>query len=841
MAKLPVAEVRDALCDALQTCGRAVVSAPTGSGKSTQIPQYVLDDGLAGESQVVVLQPRRIAARMLAKRVAEERGGSPGSEIGYQVRLENVVSERTRIRYITEGVLLRECLMDPFLSHIGVLIFDEFHERHLTGDVALALAMRLLQTDRPDLKIIVMSATLHTDRLLSYLEPCPLIESSGRMFPVDMQYLPKKAPSQEAIWDTAAQVIRRREDSLGSGVLVFMPGIYEINKTVQALRQAVSGWKICALHGELPLHEQDAAVNPCRERKIVVATNVAETSITVDGITAVVDCGLARVARYDPVRAMDTLFIEKISRASADQRAGRAGRTAPGICYRLWTEYEQKGRPAFETPEIHRTDLAETLLSLKALGMASLDDVPWFESPSEVQTAQALQFLCDIGAIDAQEQVTDVGRSMLTYPLHPRYARMMLEAMRRNCAGPVSVIAALSQGRDILIRNPGSAAKEMRERVLGEKMSSDFFVRVAAMHFARDAGFRREKCEALGIHAFACQQAWQLAQRFMNMTRLRSDADCSVHAGNERDVRRCIFAGFADRLACRVDHGSLRCLVIHGRKGELSRDCAVQDGRLFVSADMAEIGRKKGSSSVSLSLITAVEEDWLQEMAPQSMMFRRIPFYDAVLKSVRIENRRAFHDLVLESSVRDDATPDESAAMLAAEIVQGRCKLQQWNAAVEQWIERVNFVSKTFPEWDIPPFDDEARQMVLEQLCMHATRLREVQTRPVLPVVKAWLSAAQHAAVNHAAPTHLILHSGRKIPIQYDAVNAPTVRVVIQQLFGMDTSPLIADGRARLRFDILAPNQRSVQITDDLASFWATRYPDLKKELSRKYYKHEWR
>ena len=380
---------------------RLVLTAPTGSGKSTQVPQMLLDGGLLGAGQVTVLQPRRLATRLLASWVAQARGVKLGGEVGYRMRLDNVASAATRICYVTEGILLRQMLADPQLKGVSALIFDEFHERHLYGDISLARALQIQETTRPDLIIIVMSATLDVGVVEKYLQPCTLLASQGRTFPVAIEYL--KQPSGDGpVWDIAIREAQRlvREHAEGD-MLIFMPGGYEIARTVQAARDKLGEqFVVLPLHGELAPSDQDAAVARYEKRKIVVATNVAETSLTIDGVRLVVDSGLARIPRFDPYRGINTLLIEKISRAAADQRTGRAGRTAPGHCLRLWTAHEQEARPFQELAEVKRLDLSEVVLTLKASGVVDVKNFRWLEAPETRALARAETLLADLGAID---------------------------------------------------------------------------------------------------------------------------------------------------------------------------------------------------------------------------------------------------------------------------------------------------------------------------------------------------------------------------------------------------------------------------------------------------------
>src|SRR5437762_40981 len=468
---LPIFEIEQRLLETLTAQKRLVLTAPTGSGKSTQVPQMLLDGGLLGDGQVTILQPRRLPTRMLAAWVAQARGTKLGGEVGYQMRLDKVTSAGTRIRYVTEGVLLRQMLADPELKGVSAMVFDEFHERHLFGDITLARALQIQQSTRPDLIIIVMSATLDVAAVQKYLQPCAVLSSEGRTYPVAVEYLPKPG-GDRPVWELAVKELQRlvREYPQGDA-LIFMPGAYEIARTVQAARDVLGqGFVVFPLHGDLSVADQDAAVASYDRRKIVVATNVAETSLTIDGVRLVIDSGLARIPRYDPYRGINTLLIEKVSRAAADQRAGRAGRTAPGHCLRLWTAHDQSARPAQELSEVKRLDLSEVILTLKASGVNDVRTFRWLETPAVRAVERAEMLLTDLGAIDDTGAITALGRRMLAFPVHPRYARMLLAAHDYGCVRPVALIAALTQGRDLLVRRHGKQIGDSRDDLFSEEM-----------------------------------------------------------------------------------------------------------------------------------------------------------------------------------------------------------------------------------------------------------------------------------------------------------------------------------------------------------------------------------
>ena len=842
---LPILSIRNELADALSRSRRIVLSAPTGSGKSTQIPQMLLDLGALGSGKAVVLQPRRIAARLLAKRVAEERQSPLGAEVGYQVRFDSACGPDTRILFETEGILLRQMLSQPSLPGVSAVVFDEFHERHVYGDVTLAQALRIQQSSRPDLLLLVMSATLDDRLLLPFLHPCVRIRSEGRAFPVDVEYLPKPLhPDRDAPWDAAADAFERasREGKNPADALVFMPGAFEIQRTIDALRNSPSakGALILPLHGELPPADQDAAVARHDRRKIVVATNVAETSLTIDGIRLVIDSGLARVARFDPWRGIDTLLVESISRASADQRSGRAGRTAPGHALRLWTETDHAGRAPHDLPEIKRVDPAEILLTLKALGVGDLSAFPWLEPPEPRALERALSLLRDLGALDPSGAPTPLGLRMLSFPLHPRYSRMLLAAAERRAVRPVALAAAIAQGRPLLVRNAGKNAADQRLDALGDAGGSDLLLLARAWNFARHHRFDLERCRRLGIHASAARQVGPLWDRFL---RIAESQNLPVESSppEDADVAKCLLAGFSDQVARRLDRGTLRCDLVHKRRGELSRDSAAHGADLLVASEIREIQRADGETNVLLAQATPIREDWLRELFPADFSERVAVEWDPAAKRAVARREILFRDLPLSSKPLDPPPAEDSARLLAKAVLSGECPLKLWDRSVDQWIARVNLLAKSCPEWQLPAYGETERELVVQQICHDASSYKEIKDRPVLHAVKSLLSAAQTALVDKFAPERVDLSNGRSLKVQYADAPEPFVSARIQELFGVDSLPALAAGRIPLVLHVLAPSQRPVQITKDLPGFWRDHYPRIKQELRRKYPKHEWR
>jgi ATP-dependent helicase HrpB len=642
---------------------------------------------------------------------------------------------------------------------------------------------------------------------------------------------------------------------------VFMPGAYEISRTVQAVRDTLGNqFIVLPLHGDLAANDQDAAVARYDKRKIVVSTNVAETSLTIDGVRLVIDSGLARIPRYDPHRGINTLLIEKISRASADQRAGRAGRTAPGVCLRLWTQREHEQRPAQELPEVKRLDLAEVVLTLKASGVDDVKKFRWLEAPDSRALDRAEDLLVDLGALahpitNHQSPITPLGRRMLAFPLHPRYSRMLLAAQDLGCVRPIALIAALTQGRDLLVRGQGKQVAEARDELFGGEAESDFFVLMRAWRYAERNGFNVERCRRLGIHAQAARQVAPLFEQFLDIAK-REGLDVSEKPMSREAVAKCVLVGFSDHVARRLDAGTLRCELVHGRRGLLARESVVA-APLFVATEVTEVqGREL---NVVLNLCTVVREEWLRELFPEDFRDAEEIVYDETQRRVFVERRKVFRDLVFQaerseivgrasslskSQARSSETLDlqaQAASILAAEVLKGNLVLKNWDEAVEQWIVRVNRLREWMPELKLPAIGEDDRRALLQQICLGAVSYKEIKDKPVWPVVKSRLSSQQQALVEQCAPERLELPGGRRVKVVYSVDAPPTVAARIQDLYGVKETLWIANRRVPVRIQVLAPNNRPVQITENLSVFWRETYPKIKQELQRKYPKHEWR
>ena len=701
--KLPIWDIHGEITDSLAIQNCLVLGAPTGSGKSTQVPQMVVDDVLSGKQKVIVLQPRRVAARSLARRVAWERSTSMGEGVGYQVRFENHTTPTTMIEFITEGVLLRRLQHDPELEEVGAVLFDEFHERNLMSDLALGLIKKLQKIKRQALKIVIMSATIQKESVASYLGPtsdtsCPVLNSEGRTFPVDIHF--GKYHNLDPVTEQAAEVVELilRNGSPGD-ILIFMPGMAEIRSTIGTLtrKRLPEPVDLIPLHGELPSTEQDRAFKLSKYRKIVVATNVAETSVTIDGVCHVIDSGLARVSRFDSKRGFSTLLIEEISRASADQRSGRAGRTKPGTCHRLWTESGHLNRPEYNTPEIHRKDLAEAVLMLHSAGINKASTFDWLEKPDTTAVETAEELLRSLGAITKNTSnncfgLTEIGKSMLKLPMHPRFSRMMIEGGQRGCVNEAALCAAFLSGRNILIR---SAREDKRIQTAQEPFrdgaDSDFEVLIRAWQYAKSRRYNVDDCRSHGIHAGSCKEAETTFRQLIQLAR-KNGITCSENTEPDRSkstaLRLCILSSFADQICIRCDTGTLNCKLPKERSGTLVRESVVQKSSLFIAAEIRQISARGKRTKTLLSLASAIELKWIKELFPDEITTKCESEFDPGPKRVETYRIKRFRDMELERKHDTKVNPKAVGLALAKACLHDWFKPKSFDNSIRQQILR---------------------------------------------------------------------------------------------------------------------------------------------------------
>jgi ATP-dependent helicase HrpB len=842
---LPIYTARNELLTAIENNRTVILNAPTGSGKSTVVPSVLLQSN-AVSGQIVVLQPRRLAARLLAARVAEMLGEPLGNTVGYRIRFDNCVSANTRIVFVTEAILLRQAMQNPQLPGVGAVIFDEFHERNLYSDLSMARIRQIKQSLRPDLRCIVMSATLDSEALIAYWPDAQKLSVPGRAYPLQTVYCGAALGHQSAPpWERAGKVVRDaiRAGDAGS-ILVFMPGVYEIQRSLKCLAQLPEcrDYELHALHGGLSPAQQDAAVKPSQKPKIIVATNVAETSLTIPDVRVVVDSGTARVARYDPGRGLNAVLVSLISKASAEQRAGRAGRTAPGKVYRLWSEAEQQMRATNDAPEILRLDLSETLLLLYANGICP-EQFPWFESPLPQQLEVAHALLVDIGAILQDGSVTEIGRQMTVLPMQPRLSRMLLEAAALGCLEDATGLAALLEGRPIYQVSQQASRQQDTKIETAESFRSDLLIQLQALTYARETHFDRNACEAMGIHANNARQAHMAQQQLLQQIK-NAGIKPTPSPTNDRFTRlgQALLLSYADHIVMRIDAGTLRVRMCDGSVGLLRRESRV-DAQLMIACER-EQREMRGEITTLVSMCHPISVADLALLPGEAFVSSNTLRYNPDLRRVQRVEEKRFKSLVLDSRTMEPDASDKpyAAELLAQQIKAGLLVLKNWDQAVEQWICRINFVATHCPQAEITPIDNEARQLLLEQICAAATSYKELKDRPVWPSLKDWVSPEQLYYLEQWAPETLVLPN-RKRPakITYSPEGKARIAVTIQDLYDTKNDLLkVANGQVPLLIEILAPNRKMVQLTDDIDGFWQRTYPSIRRELAGRYPKHQW-
>jgi len=911
---LPIDPLLPEVVAALRAGPALVIEAPPGAGKTTRVPAALLAAELV-EGEVVVLEPRRLAARLAARRVAEELGERPGQTVGWQVRFEDVSGPETRLRYVTEGLLTRRLLADPRLVGVGAVVLDEFHERHLQGDLALALLRRLQRTSRPELKLLAMSATLDAAPVAAYLG-APRLRSEGRRFEVAVEYLsPEEAARpDDRLEDKVARAVKRvlREEPDGH-VLVFLPGGAEIRWCGQRLAGlGESGVEVLPLHGDLPPEEQDRAVRPSSRRKVILSTNVAETSVTIDGVVAVVDSGLARIASHSPWSGLPTLEVRRVARAAAAQRAGRAGRTRAGRCLRLYTRHDHDARPEFETPEVEREDLSESFLALAGLGvLAEPGDFEWFEPPPAPSAEAARELLGRLGALDGRGAITPMGRRLLALPVHPRMGRLAVEAADRGAAAEGALLAALLGERDLRDRRPQDGG------ALPPTGPSDLLELAALFEEAARSRFDPDRCRRLGVHAGAAQ-AVERARRQIERalrgvgrgkaspahgaaprpakpssagphpaTRDPGPLSRSALGGPSREEGSALpshglgplppppsssprpsttaslahpvtpteealllatLAAYPDRVARRRAPGGDEVVLVGGGSARLDPASVVREAPLLVAVDAeARRGDRRpqgaggaGRAEARVRVASAVTQEMLLELLPAAMQYDEAAGWNAAAERVEVTERLRYEDLVLEEVRATRPDPALVAARLAEEALARGPRAFAPEGALDRLQARLALAAHHAPSAGLSAPGEADLAAALGELCQGRRSFAELREADLPGAMLARLPGGARAALDRLAPDRITLPGGRTVRVEYQAGKPPWIESRLQDFFGLAQGPAVAGGAVPLTLHLLAPNQRAVQVTTDLAGFWERHYPALRRELSRRYPRHAW-
>jgi len=813
---LPIEPILPAIRDALGERGCVVVQAPPGAGKTTLVPLALLDASWLDGQSIVMLEPRRVATRAAAWRLADLRGEEVGQTVGYRMRGERRIGRATRVEVVTEGVLTRRLQRDPTLDGVGILVFDEFHERSLDADLGLALALRTRALLRDDLRIVVMSATLDGESVARLLGDAPIVTSHGRSFPIETRYVePRRELRIEgAVANAIVEALRAGEGD----VLAFLPGAGEIRRVEALLAERLDrGVVVTPLYGMLERDAQDRALFPDRDgrRKVVLSTSIAETSLTIEGIRVVVDSGLSRAPRFSPRTGMTRLETVRVSKSSADQRRGRAGRTAPGICYRLWAEHETTHLLEQSPPEILHADLAPLALDLAVAGVNEPSDLAWLDVPPAAAFAQAHQLLVELDAVDASGTATAHGQAMAELAVHPRLAHMLVRAKEIGAERMACDLAALLSERDVLRSPPGV-------------IDSDISHRLDLMRGSRDASADVDR-EALRR---ARLESDRLAARLASLA-VKPGPPVNRSTG----LPTLVALAYPDRVARRRPGTRARFVLRNGRGAELREGDPLAAASFIVAAQLDD---RKPEAQVFLA--AAIDEDdvrWL--FADQIASEESVDFDDATgtVLARRVERLGAI--LLRESSIAAPSEESVRSALLHAIGRRGVAALP-WSDGAIRTRERMAFVAANDREW--PDVSDDALAARLDEWLgpslAGVRRLSALQQVDLTEALLSLLDWRQRRALDALAPSHVVVPTGSRIPIDYSDPLAPKVAVRLQEVFGLTESPRVLDGRVPVTMQLLSPAHRPVQTTRDLAGFWRTSYFDVRKDLRGRYPRHEW-
>lgn len=824
MKPLPIDDVLPALCAALRERHEAVLEAPPGAGKTTRVPLALLHEPWLGEQRILMLEPRRLAARAAAERLASELGEAVGETVGYRIRLDSKVGPRTRIEVVTEGILARRLQDDPALEGVGLVIFDEFHERSLDADLALALSLngRALLRDEPPLKILLMSATLEGERLSALLGDAPVISSQGRMYPVDIQW---GRPLQAGEWvepKVVQTVLQALSDEPGS-LLVFLPGQAEIRRVHEQLAEALAGREeimLCPLHGELDLTAQRAAIEPAPagRRKVVLATNIAETSLTIDGVRVVVDAGLERVPRFDPASGMTRLDTQRIARASATQRAGRAGRLEPGVCYRLWSEAQHEQLAAYATAEILQADLAGLALQLARWGVQP-GELAWLDAPPVAAFAQARDLLERLGALDARGTLTTHGQAMAVLPSHPRIAHLLLRGQALGLAPQACDLAALLGERDIL-RGAGA----------------DLHSRMALLSGADKAS----RGSAGGV-----QRVRQVARQLRGYLNGAGAPREAVADPEHPRWLGCLLAlAYPDRIARQRRAGGAEYRLANGRAALFSETDGLMKHEWLVIADL---GSRQGQREERIYLAADLAVELFAGPLAEQVRSLDVLDWDEREGVLRAERQRKVGELLLDSMPLSNLDADARGQALLALVRRKGLELLAWTPELRQWqarlalLRRLDLTASAHSDW--PDVSNAALLARLDDWLLpylgKVSRLSHFANLDLPAMLASLLPWPLPQRLDELAPKSLEVPSGSRIRIDYEH-DTPVLAVRLQELFGLAMTPRIAAGRQQLLLHLLSPGHKPVQVTQDLASFWANTYLEVKKDLKGRYPKHYW-
>lgn len=819
MADLPIVSVLDELRATLRRHPAAVLVAPPGAGKTTGVPPALLAEPWLAGRRIVMLEPRRLAARAAAQRLADNLGEPLGETAGFRIRLESCVGPRTRIEVVTEGILTRRLQQDPELAGVGLVIFDEFHERSLTADLGLALCLEAQAALRPDLRLLVMSATLDAEPVAALMGDAPVVRAEGRAYPVETRYVPR--PASGPLDGAVASAILRTLDEESGNLLVFLPGAGEIQRLESRLRAAVPpGVRIAPLYGDLARGEQDFAIapSPPGERKVVLATSIAETSLTIEGIRVVLDVGLMRTPRFDPTTGMTRLYTLPVSMAAADQRRGRAGRLGPGICLRLWPTECSPPRPATTTPEILAADLAPLVLELAQWGTRDPRSLRWLDPPPPAHVSQARELLVALGALAENGDITAHGRQLLELPMHPRLAHMVVRGAALGLGALACELAALVSERDIVVGQAGYRDADLR-------------VRVEALR----GGVRGRLVDGVPVDPEAVRQVRRVAQDWQR--RLPRGGRPTPADELEKTGLLLAFA-YPDRIAQKRESDG-RFRLANGRGAVFHDPQPLGREEYLVAAHLDGDGREARiflAAPLAAADLLAHFRDAMRAVADVR--------WDSKAQEVVAQRETFLGELLIATAPLHPPPADLCVAAMLAGVRDLGLAALPWNDELEDWRARIAWLRRLEGPAAWPDFSDAALLATLDEWLAPAlagkTRAAHLQRVPLRDLVTARLTWEQRRALDERAPTHLTVATGSRLRLDYRSGDTPILPVRLQELFGTRTTPRIGGGKVPVLLHLLSPARRPVQVTQDLASFWANTYVQVRKDLRGRYPKHSW-
>jgi ATP-dependent helicase HrpB len=815
--KLPIDDILSELLEAVGTHSNVILHAPPGAGKTTRVPLALISTPALSTGRIIMLEPRRIAAVSAARWMAACLGEEVGQTVGYSIRFDNCTSAATRIEVVTEGILTRRIQSDPGLAGVVLVIFDEFHERSIHADLGLALC-REVQQLRDDLKIMVMSATLDVEPLARLLDDAPVISSAGRSYPVRMNYLDDRS-SERLPQKMMAAVVRALQETEGD-ILAFLPGSGEIRACAALLTgELLKNIDLCQLYGDLPVAEQQRVMQPGARRKVVLATSIAESSLTIEGVTTVIDSGVSRRLQYDPGNGLNRLVTVRESRASAEQRAGRAGRTAPGVCYRLFTQHTLHAMAPHTPPEICVTELSQLMLELAAWGVAEPCQLGWLDAPPAAALDSARRLLLELDLFDGSGRITAAGREVVRLPLHPRLGRLLLRSRDLNCAALGCRIAALLSERDLFRSGDAGGAR-----------GTDLIDRLEALHAWRTSGRADHRTDVVAVRNIdrVCRQL----ERLMAVAKAAADPGC-----DEDLIARLLLAAYPDRLARRRESGS-GYLLISGRGAKVSERSCVRMAD-YIVAPALDAGHQ---AEAVIHLATEISGQVIREERAHHIISETDVSWDE--REGRVVGRRCERLGSLQLSVATVTPPPElGIAAVTGAVRASGLSLLNMDETVRQLQGRLMVLHTAFPEREWPNVSDAALTDALEEwLAPHlggVTSARKLAQLDIAVLLKQCLDYRQQRELDELVPTHLSVPSGSRIKIDYSG-EVPVLAVKLQELFGLATGPTVCEGRVAVLLHLLSPAGRPIQVTRDLKGFWDGSYQQVKKELKGRYPRHPW-